>query len=316
MRTYIIRRLLLMVPVLWGATAIVFIMMRLLPGDAITAKLEDNRYVTKEQIARLRADLDLDKPAYVQYGKWVFGLMRGDLGKSLHDEEALTTKLKQAFPVTAQLSVMALVLGLMLAIPLGILAALKQDGPVDYVARFISVLGLSVPNFFLATLVILAGAIYFHWVPPFGYIPMLERPMDSLKQLLIPSVILGTSLSAITFRLVRSSVLEVLREDFIRTARAKGLTNRVVILRHTLKNALIPVVTVVGLQFGSLLGGTLIIEGIFSIPGMGLLMLSAIHDRDYTIVQGLVLIAALVFTVANLVVDVMYGWLDPRIKYG
>lgn len=288
-------------------------MVRILPGDVATARLGDD--ASKADVARLRAKLGLDRPLHVQYIDWIGGILTGNPGISLWTDQPIGTMLANAVPVTVELTILASLMSLLIALPTGVLSAVYQDRPVDYVSRLLGIAGLAVPNFWLGTLMVVMPSIWFGWVPPMQYVSLFKDPLTNLQQLALPAVALGAYLAAIVSRLTRSSLLEVLRQDFVRTARAKGLAERIVINRHALKNAAIPVTTMAALQFGHLLGGTVVIEKIFSLPGLGRLTLDAILARDYLTVQTNVFLLTGAFILINIVVDVGYAYLDPRIRY-
>ena len=331
MRAYIIRRLLLIIPTLSILTILVFLSVRFIPGDAIDAMLGRLSYqavfLDREALVRI---LGLDVPAHVQYGRWlgvlptpdVFtgeshfkGLLQGTLGESLLGGFTVEEKIIARLPVTIELGVLAIVIGLMIALPVGIYSAIRQDTAADYVGRSIAIIGLATPNFWLALMVMIYPAIWWGWAPPMKLIPFTEDPLGNLGLFIIPSLILGTAASAATMRMARTMMLEVLRQDYIRTAWSKGLNERVVVIRHAIKNALIPVVTLVGLQLPILVGGSVIIESIFNLPGAGRLMLSALQDRDYPVISGVNLFFATVVMANNLFIDLIYPYLDPRVRY-
>jgi peptide/nickel transport system permease protein len=268
-----------------------------------------------EALARARQELGLERPFLAQYRTWITGALHGDLGRSLITRRAVTSELGKRISLTSHLAVMSIIVAMLIALPVGVLSAVKQDTASDYLARFFAILGLSLPDFWLATVAITFLAIWVQWIPPVGFAPLWEDPARCLAQLTIPALIIGARLAAVSMRMTRSSLLEVLRQDYIRTARAKGARERAVIVRHALKNAFIPVVTVIGQQFSVLLGGTVIVEFIFLQPGVGSLMLDAVLLRDYTLIQGAVLFFAAVIVAMNLLVDLSYAWLDPRIRY-
>jgi len=312
---YAIRRLLLAVPVLLLSSLIVFGLMRVMPGDALTALMAESGNVGERELAKLRKDLGLDRPYYEQYLIWLWQMVSLNPGYSIFTSEPIPVALKRSIPVTIELALLAMLLGLVIAIPIGVLSATRQDKPLDYVGRLVAISGLSLPDFWLGTLVITFAAIWFSWIPPLGYASVWESPWTNLQQFLLPAAVLGFRLSAATMRMTRSTLLEVLREDYVRTAWAKGLGERVIIYKHALKNALIPVVTIVGGQLGTLLAGTVIVETIFALPGMGRLTVEAILYRDYPIVQTNVMLVAGTLVTLNLLVDLTYAWLDPRIHY-
>jgi peptide/nickel transport system permease protein len=289
--------------------------MRVMPGDALTALIAESGNVSERELQKLRKDLGLDLPYYEQYLIWLWQMVSLNPGYSIFTSEPIPVALKKSIPVTIELALLAMILGLVIAIPLGVLSATRQDKPSDYVGRLVAISGLSLPDFWLGTLVITFAAIWFGWIPPLGYASVWESPWTNLQQFLLPAAVLGFRLSAATMRMTRSTLLEVLREDYVRTAWAKGLGERVIIYKHALKNALIPVVTIVGGQLGTLLAGTVIVETIFALPGMGRLTVEAILYRDYPIVQTNVMLVAGTLVTLNLLVDLTYAWLDPRIRY-
>ena len=315
MRTYITRRVLHGLLVLWLVSLVIFSLVRILPGDAVIMQLDQAAAPTPEALTRARQELGLERPFLAQYRTWISGVVQGDLGRSLITRRPVTQELLKRINLTSHLAVMSVIVALLIALPVGVLSAVKQDTLSDYVGRLLAILGLSLPDFWLATVVITFLAIWFQWIPPIGFAPLWVDPVRCLSQLLIPAVIIGARLAAVSMRMTRSSLLEVLGQDYIRTARAKGARERAVVVRHALKNALIPVVTVVGQQFSVLLGGTVIVEFIFLQPGVGSLILDAVLLRDYTLIQGAVLFFATVIVGTNLLVDLSYAWLDPRIRY-
>ena len=317
MRAYLVRRLLALIPTLFFATLIVFLVIRVIPGHIIDLMISQHdisdQEVTRQSIEKA---LGLDVPLHVQYFQWTKNLiLHGDLGKSLWKETKVIEEVMARLSVTFELSLIAIIFSLILAIPIGVYSAIRQDTAGDYAGRTISILGIAVPNFWLGTMVIVYPAIWWGWAPQIDLIPFRENPIGNVKLFLLPGVVLGFSLSGVTMRMTRAMMLEVLRQDYIRTAWAKGLKERVVIIRHALKNALIPVVTLFGLNIPILIGGTVIVEQIFVLPGMGLLMFDAINQRDYPIITGLMLIIGLVVLLVNLLVDLSYGFLDPKIRY-
>ncbi len=315
MHKYVIRRVLLALPVLLLSSLIVFGLMRVMPGDALTALMGESGNVGEKELKKLRKDLGLDRPYHEQYLLWLWQMVTLNPGDSIFTNEPIPVALKKAIPVTVELALLAMILGLAISIPIGVLSATRQDSASDYAGRLVAVSGLSLPDFWLGTLVITFAAIWFHWIPPIGYVSIWESPWRNLQQFLLPAAVLGFRLSAATMRMTRSTVLEVLREDYVRTAWAKGLAGRIVVYKHALKNALIPVVTIVGGQLGTLLAGTVIVETIFALPGMGRLTVEAILFRDYPVVQTNVMLVAATLVTLNLVVDLTYAWLDPRIRY-
>lgn len=312
---YILRRVLLAIVVLLLVSIGVFSIVRLLPGDAVILTLGEFSVLTPEALENARHELGIDRPFVNQYGTWVWGVVRGDLGDSLVTRRSVTGELSKRITLTLHLAVMAMIVGLLIAIPIGILSAIRQDTAADYGGRLFAIMGLSLPDFWMAVVAITFLTIVFQWFPPRGFEPIWIDPWKNLQQLFLPALIIGWRFSAVVMRMTRSCLLEVLREDYIRTAQAKGLGERSVIVRHALKNALIPVVTIVGQQFSLLIGGTVIVEFIFLLPGVGSLTLDAVLLRDYTMIQGAVLFFASVMVFMNLLVDLSYAWFDPRIRY-
>ena len=319
MRAYIIRRLLLIIPTLFLLTILVFLSVRFLPGDVIDAmlgQLLNQSTVGTIDREALERQLGLDVPGYVQYARWLGGiLLRGSLGESLMGRGAVEEQIISRLPVTLELGLLAIVIGLVIALPVGIYSAIRQDTAADYAGRSIAILGLATPNFWLGIMVMVYPAIWWGWSPSVEYIPLVEDPLGNLGMFFIPSLILGTASAAAIMRLTRTMMLEVLRQDYIRTAWSKGLRERVVIIRHTIKNALIPVVTLIGMQLPLLVGGAVIMENIFNLPGLGRLMLIALTDRDYTMVSGVNLFFATAVLGINLLIDLLYAYLDPRVRY-
>ena len=318
MRAYIIRRLLLIVPTLWILTILVFLSVRFIPGDAIDAMANELEFlgVVVDREA-LEHKLGLDVPFYVQYGRWMGGiLLHGTLGESLWGGDvSIEKKIFARLPVTIELGVMAIVIGLVIALPVGIYSAIRRNTAADYLGRTAAVIGLATPNFWLALMVMLYPAIWWGWSPPMRLVTFTENPLGNLGVFIIPSLILGTAASAGTMRLTRTMMLEVVRQDYIRTAWSKGLKERVVIVRHAMKNALIPVVTLIGLQLPILVGGSVIMENIFNLPGLGRLMVTALERRDYPLVAGVNLFFATAVVGFNLMIDLIYPFLDPRVRY-
>ena len=319
MSAYIIRRLLLIVPTLFILSILVFLSVRFIPGDIVDLIEASMEYMgsgigmERESIERM---LGIDVPVWVQYGRWIGGIfLHGTLGKSLMYGYPVEEKMVGRLPVTIQLGVMAIVIGLLIALPVGIYSAIRQDTAADYLGRSIAIIGLAMPNFWLALMVMLFPAIWWGWSPPVLWVPFTEDPLGNLAVLLIPSLILGTAMAAATMRMTRTMMLEVLRQDYIRTAWSKGLKERVVIMRHAVKNALIPVVTLIGLQLPILVGGAVIMENIFNLPGLGRLMVNALSDRDYPVVSGVNLVFATGVMGINLLIDLIYPYLDPRVRY-
>ena len=333
MRAYMIRRLLLIIPTLFILSIIVFLSVRFIPGDAIDVMESRSLYhaagaeADRETLERM---LGLDVPVYVQYGRWIGvlptpdpytgesgfnGILQGSLGESLYGHWPVEERIIDRLPVTIELGVMAIVIGLVIALPVGIYSAIRQDTAADYAGRSVAIIGMATPNFWLGIMVMIYPALWWGWMPAAEYIPLVEDPLGNLGMFIIPSLILGTAMAASTMRLTRTMMLEVLRQDYIRTAWSKGLNERVVVLRHAVKNALIPVVTLIGMELPLLVGGAVIIENIFALPGVGRLMLDALNDRDYPVVSGVNLFFAAVVMGSNLFIDLIYPYLDPRVRY-
>ena len=319
MRAYIIRRLFLMIPTLFILTILVFLSLRFIPGDVIDimqARMESDEMMTALDREAMERQLGLDVPVYVQYGRWMGGiLLHGTLGNSLIAGYRIEERIIGRLPVTIELGVLAIVIGLLIALPVGIYSAIRQDTVTDYVGRTIAITGMAMPNFWLALMVMIFPAIWWGWSPPTELIPFTEDPLGNLGVFIIPSLILGTAAAAGTMRMTRTMMLEVLRQDYVRTAWAKGLMERVVIVRHAIKNALVPVVTLIGMQLPLLVGGSVIIENIFNLPGLGRLMVIALNSRDYPVVSGINLFFATMVLGINLVIDLTYPYLDPRVRY-
>ena len=316
MQRYIIKRFLLMIPTLLGVAVFIFLLMRVIPGDVVELRLtSEGGFVTEEVLATERARLGLDKPLWQQFVNWIWGIVRLDFGTSMWTGRPISHEIGIRLQLSLEVAILATVVAILIAIPLGTLAALKQDTWVDYAVRVFSIAGLSMPSFWLGILIILFLLIYFQWVPPMVYTPIWVDPWANLSQIVWPAVAVGYRYSAVSTRMMRSSTLEVLREDYVRTARAKGLWEKVVITRHAMKNALLPVITVIGLEFAFLIGGLVVTEQVFNLNGLGKLLVQSIAQRDYTMTQTLVLLVAVTFVLVNFVIDILYGWLDPRIHY-
>jgi peptide/nickel transport system permease protein len=313
MGRYILRRLIAMVPVMFLVTVIVFSLLHLSPGDPATSMLGEE--ASPEAIAALRSRLGLDEPLPVQYVKWLGAVLQGDLGRSIRSNQPVSDAIRERLPVTIELALLSVLVSLVIAIPVGLISAMRRNSVLDSTATTVALLGVSLPNFFLAILLIYLLSLHLRWLPPIGYVSIVDDPVGNLKRMIMPALTLGTALSAIVMRMMRSSLLEVLDQDYIRTARAKGLSESRMVRVHAMRNALIPVVTVVGLQIGGLLGGAIIVESIFVLPGIGRLLVDSIFQRDFPLVQGVVLFASLAFLFANLAVDLLYAFLDPRIRY-
>ena len=318
MRAYIIRRVLLVIPTLFILSVLIFLSVRFLPGDAIDVMLDKAGWIGAVNVDRaaLEQMLGLDRPAYVQYGRWIGGIvLRGTLGESLWGGEAIESKIIERLPVTLELGFLAIVIGLLIALPVGVYSAIRQDTVGDYAGRTVAVIGLAMPNFWLGVMVLLYPVIWWGWSPPIELIRFTDDPLGNLGMFLVPSFILGTAMAASTMRMTRTMMLEVLRQDYVRTAWAKGLSERLVVVRHAMKNAFIPVVTLVGLQLPLLVGGSVIMENIFVLPGLGRVLLTALTDRDYPIVMGVNLCFGAVVLGVNLLIDLAYPYLDPRVRY-
>ena len=316
MQRYIIKRFFLMIPTLLGVAVFIFLLMRVIPGDIVELRLtSEGGFVTEEVLATERARLGLDKPVWQQFVNWIWGIMRLDFGTSMWTGRPISHEIGIRLQLSLEVAILATVVAILIAIPLGTLAALKQDTWVDYAVRVFSIAGLSMPSFWLGILIILFLLIFFQWVPPMIYTPIWVDPWANFSQIVWPAVAVGYRYSAVSTRMMRSSTLEVLREDYVRTARAKGLWEKVVITRHAMKNALLPVITVIGLEFAFLIGGLVVTEQVFNLNGLGKLFVQSIAQRDYTMTQTLVLLVAVTFVLVNFVIDILYGWLDPRIHY-
>jgi peptide/nickel transport system permease protein len=313
---YILKRLLLMVPTLFGVATVVFFLLRVVPGDIVELKYAGSgAYAPKEAIERERAQLGLDQPLWKQFGTWIWGIARLDFGTSMWTGQPITREIAIRLELSIELALLATVVAVLISVPLGTVAALKQDTWVDYVVRLFSIAGLAVPSFWLGILIILAFVIYFRWLPPLTFTPFWVDPKANLQQLIWPALAVGYRYSAVATRMTRSAVLEVLREDYVRTARAKGQFERAVVIRHALRNALLPVITVIGLEFAFLVGGLVVTEQVFNLNGIGKLFVEAISQRDYTMVQSLVLLTAFVFIFVNFLIDMVNAVIDPRIRY-
>jgi len=312
---YLARRLLSLVPTPLGVSLLTFLFIRLIPGDAIAVRLGTATVLTPEQLAELRAYLGLDRPLPLQYLGWLGAILRGDAGYSLRTGQPVFREIAARLPVTMELALAALLVAVAIGLPLGLLAALRPDGRLDLLARGIGLLGLSLPSFWLGTLLVLLFARYLRWMPNTGgYAGPGEDLAANLRFLLFPAATLGAAMAAVVMRTTRSAMLDVMGADYIRTARAKGLGAGAVVSRHALRNGLIVVVTILGVQVGYLLSGAVLVEEIFAVPGLGRMLLTAINQRDYALVQGAVLVIATLFVTTNALVDLLYGWLDPRIR--
>lgn len=315
MTQYIIRRLIQALFIIWGCATLVFFMLRMIPGDPVIQMLGPE--YTPEAAAALRTKLGLDQPLHVQYVRWMGNVLRGDLGGSIASGETVAEAIASGLPKTLSLATLSFIIALVIALPAGIIAALKRNSAFDYVASVVAFVGVSMPSFWFGIILILIFAVHLQWLPAIGYSELTEDGFwPWLQRLILPSLAIGAAYSAILMRFVRAGLLEVLGSDYVRTARAKGVREQAVILRHALRNALIPVVTVIGIQLALLLSGAVVVETVFSIRGIGRILVGAIFDRDYPIVQGVILLIAVIFVLANLIVDIVYTFLDPRIHYG
>jgi peptide/nickel transport system permease protein len=314
---YVLKRFVLMIPTLLGVAVLVFVLLRVLPGDVVEMRFASgqNQFVDQKMLDAERAKLGLDKPIWQQFVVYLAGLVRLDFGRSMWTGSPISEEIKLRFALSLQLALMATLVATVLAIPLGIVAALRQDTWVDYFVRIFSIAGLAMPSFWLGILLILGLLVVFKWLPPMVYTPFWVDPWQNLQQLIWPAVAVGYRYSAVATRMTRSAMLEVLREDYIRTARAKGLWVKLILTRHALKNAMLPVLTVIALEFAFLLGGLVVTEQVFNLNGLGLLFVQAIAHRDYTLTQALVLLVAGAFIAVNFLVDIAFAWIDPRIRY-
>ncbi|MBI2206181.1 MAG: ABC transporter permease [Candidatus Rokubacteria bacterium] len=316
MRGYITKRLLIAVVTLFGMSIVIFVLMRLAPGNITDIIFESAGYVDQEDKKRLEVELGIDRPLPVQYGAWMRELLSGDLGKSYHYELPAADIIKPRLPVTLELAFLALAFSILLGVPFGVISAIRQDKPLDYVLRVVSLAGLSMPSFWLGMIVILLLVRSFGWIPSVQYVSPFDDLRANLAQFFFPALAVGYRSSALIMRITRSAMLEVLREDYIRTAWAKGQREGPVVWRHALKNASLPVITLIGIEFAFLIGGLIVTETVFNLPGVARYLIDAIQWRDYPIVQNLVMLIAVIVVLANLTVDLLYAWLDPRIKYG
>lgn len=300
--------------VLFLLSTVLFFVMRLVPGDVVRLQLADAGSVSPERMGQIEAELGLDRPAWSQYLTWLGGVVQGDLGESLWERRPVTEMLLERFPVTIELAVLSIIVAVTLGVSVGVASAVRRGSAADNGLRVASVLGLSIPNFFLALLMITFASLWFNWVAPLGFERLWEEPWTNLQQMAMPAIALGVSVAAAIARLTRSSMLEVLGADYIRTIRAKGAGDRLVHYKHALRNSMVPIITLIGLQFGALLGGTVILESIFGLPGIGQLVFRAVEDRDYPVIQACAVLYGTIFVTVNIVVDITYGWIDPRIR--
>jgi len=316
MAKYIVKRLLLMIPTLLGVAVLIFFLMRVVPGDIVELRFAgESAFAQKENLDKERVRLGLDRPLWEQFLTWMLGIVRLDFGTSMWTGAPILEEIKLRAALSFQLAVMATIIAVVLAIPLGVVAALKQDTWVDYAVRIFSIAGLATPSFWLGIVFILLLLILFKWLPPMVYTPFWVNPWQNMLQLIWPALAVGYRYSAVATRMTRSAMLEVLREDYIRTARAKGLWLKLILSRHALKNAMLPVLTVIALEFAFLMGGLVVTEQVFNLNGLGMLFVESVARRDYTLTQALVMLVAFVFIFVNFAVDLMYAWLDPRIRF-
>ena len=319
MRAYIFKRLLLLPPTVFVVTVIVFFIMWIVPGDAammILAGAQGESGFSQEAVDQLREQLGLARPVYVQYADWIWQLLQGDLGVSIYHGSPIIDDLGNRFLVTLQLAIMAILISALVAIPVGVLSAVKQDTRLDYLVRLFTIAGIALPSFWVGILLLAALAYWIDWLPPLGFAILWEEPLRNLQQMIFPAMVLAYAELAFTARITRSTMLEVMREDYMRTARAKGLSELKVIARHALRNALLPVFTISGWQFARLMGGVVVIETIFVLPGIGDLLITSVQFRDYPAIQAIMVTVSALILSLNLIIDLLYGWLDPRIRYG
>lgn len=316
MRTYILKRLLAMIPTLLGISIVIFLLIRLIPGDTISAMIGTQYKLTEAQAASLRAYFGLDKSIPEQYFIWLGSALQGNFGFSVRSGTPVLSEILSRFPLTMELAFLAMVIALIIGIPIGVLSAVRRDSGIDLFGRFLSLVGMALPNFWMGTLIIYVLSVYFNILPNSGsYTEFIADPLTNLSQMIFPAITLGFAFSAAVMRTTRSSLLDELNKDYAQTARAKGRTERSVIVRHCLRNTLIPIITLVGFQMGYLFGGAVIVEDVFSMPGMGRLLLDAISQRDYALVQGSIMFIAFLFVMVNLITDLLYAFANPRIRY-
>ena len=316
MTKYLIKRFLLMLPTMLGVALVTFLLIRVIPGDVVELRYSGDRgSVSQEVLDKERARIGLDKPVWQQFVTWIWGVVRLDFGTSMWTGAPIWEEIKLRFALSLQVAIMATIVAVLLAIPLGVLAALKQDSWIDYAVRIFSIAGLAMPSFWLGIVLILLMLVIFKWLPPMVYTPFWVNPWQNMLQLIWPALAVGYRYSAVATRMTRSAMLEVLREDYIRTARAKGLMQKLILSRHALKNAMLPVMTVVAIEFAFLIGGLVVTEQVFNLNGIGLLFVQAVAHRDYTLLQALVMLVAGMFIFVNFLMDIAYAWIDPRIRY-
>jgi peptide/nickel transport system permease protein len=315
MGSYILRRFLLIIPTLLVATLVIFFLIRAIPGDVVTTMVAEQQFASGVTVDAIRHELGLDAPGYIQYARWLSALFRGDLGNSLITRQPVSEDIINRIPVSAELGTLAIIIALLIALPFGTYSAIRQDTVGDYISRSIAISFIALPSFWIGTLIMVYPSIWWNWSPPMQYISFVDNPAGNLRMFILPAAILGMVLSGTTMRMTRTMMLEVLRQDYIRTAWAKGLHERVVIFRHALRNALIPVITIIGIQLPVLVGGSVVLEQIFNLPGLGRLLIDALSRRDYTMLSGINLVMAAFVLVMNLFVDFTYAYLDPRVHY-
>jgi len=314
---YLVNRVLLMIPTLLGVAVLIFFMLRVVPGDIVEVKLRgDGGAVTQETLDAERARLGLDRPLAVQFGDWMVGLVTLDLGKSMWTDRPVMEEIGLRLELTMQVAIMATIFAVLIAIPLGTISALFKDTWIDYTVRIVTIAGLAVPSFWLGMIIILGLLYWFNWLPPITYTPIYVDPIANISQLIWPALAVGYRYSAVVARMVRSSIVEVMKEDYIRTARAKGVYEKLVVARHAMRNALLPAITVIGLEFAFLIGGLVVTEQVFNLNGIGRLFVQAVSRNDFTLIQAIVMLIAVVFIVTNLIVDLLYALFDPRIRLG
>lgn len=316
MQQYIAQRILWSIPTLILISIAIFGMIRIIPGDAITAQFTSQGNISAEEIEKARRELGLEDPIVEQYIDWVSGAVTGDFGDSLVTRSSVTDRIKDSMPISIEIALIGIIISVIVSLPIGVLSAVKAGTGLDYAGRLVALTGLAVPSFWLGILLLVLPSVWFGYLPPLRYIPFSESPFENLKQFILPGFAVGFVSAATLMRMTRSSMLEVIRADHVRTARAKGLTERVVILRHALKLAMIPVITILGAQIANLITGTVVIEQVFGLPGSGRLLIQAINQRDYPLIQAMVMFIAVTVLLANLLVDISYAWLDPRIRFG
>lgn len=317
MRQYLLRRILITIPTIFGVTILIFLAMRVLPGDLLAVRQSESTsaiVLTEEELQEVRASLGLDRPLYEQYLSWMRDIVRGDLGRSFWRQDPISETILRRAPITAQIAMMSIVIAWLIGIPIGILSAVKRNTLTDYIARLSVIIFVAVPSFWIGLLLVTFTVLVFHWRPPLTIVSLWEDPVANLQMTLGPSIVMGIGVGAGIARMTRSTILELISEDYVRTARAKGVKEKIVILRHVLRNALLPVVTISGLAFGGLLGGSVAVERAFGVPGLGAALTIALSERDWMMIQNMTLLYALIFTSINLLVDISYGLLDPRIR--